>query len=61
MVDAGTLTSFREVEIAEITEMFGNVAHRFSTYVKSGTLEGSAIEGSGLISTQFIRTRTGGG
>src|SRR2546422_5828370 len=31
-VDSGALTSFKEVEIAEITETFGNVAHRFSTY-----------------------------
>ena len=26
----------REVEIADITEVFGNVAHRFSTYEKAG-------------------------
>ncbi len=59
MVDSGALTSFREIEIAEITEVFGNVAHRFSTYVKSGTLEDAAIEGRGVISTQFIRTPSG--
>ena len=57
--DSGALTSFAEVEIAATTEVFGNVAHRFSTYEKHGTAHGEAIEGSGLISTQFIRTPAG--
>jgi hypothetical protein len=59
MLDSGTLTSFEEVEIAATTEVFGNVAHRFSTYKKRGTMQGEAIEGAGLISTQFIRTPSG--
>ena len=59
MVDSGALTSFQEVETAETTEVFGNVAHRFSTYEKRGTIDGEAIEGAGLISTQFIRTPSG--
>jgi hypothetical protein len=58
-VDAGELTAFEEVELAEITEIFGNVAHRFSTYAKRGTLNGAAIDARGAISTQFIRTREG--
>ena len=59
MVDSGALTSFQEIETAEITEVFGNIAHRFSTYVKCGTVNGAAIEGRGVISTQFIRTPNG--
>jgi hypothetical protein len=59
MVGSGALTSFEEFETAETTEVFGNVAHRFSTYEKRGTLNGEAIEGGGLISTQFIRTPSG--
>jgi hypothetical protein len=59
MVDSGALTSFEEVETAEITEVFGNVAHRFSTYEKRGVMDGAATEGRGLISTQFIRTPSG--
>jgi len=59
MVDSGVLTSFQEIETAEITEVFGNVAHRFSTYVKRSTVNGAEIEGRGLISTQFIRTPAG--
>src|SRR5258706_9443565 len=59
MLDSGVLTSFEEVETARTTEVFGNIAHRFSTYEKRGTMRGEAIEGRGLISTQFIRTGSG--
>jgi hypothetical protein len=38
MIDAGELTSFHEVELADLTEVFGNVAHRFSAYEKRGTV-----------------------
>ena len=58
-VDAGELTRFHEAEIAETTEVFGNVAHRFSAYVKSGTLNGASFEARGMISTQFILTPVG--
>lgn len=58
-VDTGVLTSFNEVETAEITEIFGNVAHRFSTYAKSGTMNGVPFEARGMISTQFIMTPSG--
>src|SRR5437868_2939259 len=33
----GELTSFREFELSEITQIFGNVGQRFSAYAKSGT------------------------
>jgi hypothetical protein len=59
LVDSGVLTSFQEIETAEITEVFGNIAHRFSAYTKRGTVNGTAIEGRGVISTQFIRTPNG--
>ncbi len=59
MVDLDELTDFFEVETAEVTEMFGNVAQRFSTYKKYGINKGAAFEGRGIISMQFIRTETG--
>lgn len=59
LVDAGSLTEFLEVEVAEITEWFGSIAHRLSTYDKRGTLNGRAFEGAGVISTQFIHTPAG--
>lgn len=59
LVATGKLASFREYETAEITEVFGQVAHRFSTYAKAGVLDGEPFEGRGVISTQFIRTPEG--
>lgn len=59
MVSAGDLTRFREVELSETTEVFGNVAHRFSAYAKTGTMKGVPFEGRGMVSTQFIRTPRG--
>ena len=50
---------FREVELSGSTRIFGNVAHRFSAYAKSGTLKGVAFEARGMISTQFISTPSG--
>jgi hypothetical protein len=58
-VDSGALTWFQEVELAQISEIFGNVAHRFSTYGKRGSMDGAAIDVRGAISTQFIRTPDG--
>lgn len=58
-VSAGDLTRFHEAELSETTQVFGNVAQRFSTYEKSGTLKGVAFEAKGMISTQFIRTPDG--
>ncbi len=59
MVDSGALTAFREFETAEITEVFGNIGHRFSTYGKRGTSGGVSFEGAGIISTQFVCTPAG--
>jgi len=59
MVLSGELTRFREVELSDTTEIFGNVAHRFSAYAKSGTMKGVSFEARGMISTQFIRTPAG--
>ena len=58
-VDSGELISFEEVEVAHITELFGNVGHRFSTYEKRATSNDIAFEARGMICTQFIRTSSG--
>jgi hypothetical protein len=55
----GTLTEFSEWEVAERTEIFGSIAHRFSDYRKSGFLDGAWFEGSGHKTTQFVRTPEG--
>ena len=58
-VDSGELASFEEIEVADVTEVFGNVGHRFSTYEKRGTSNDVAFEARGVICTQFIRTPSG--
>ena len=58
-VDAGELTGFYEGELSETTEIFGNIAQRFSAYEKSGTIKGVPFEARGMISTQFILTSVG--
>ncbi|MFE6774527.1 GNAT family N-acetyltransferase [Streptomyces sp. NPDC057702] len=59
MLTDGTLTEFREWEVAERTEIFGSIAHRFSQYRKSGYHHGTWFEGSGHKTTQFLRTPAG--
>jgi hypothetical protein len=59
LLSSGELTHFKEIELAEITEMFGTIAHRFSTYAKSGILNGKPFHARGMISTQFIFTPDG--
>jgi hypothetical protein len=59
LVRSGELTRFREWELSETTEIFGNVAHRFSVYAKSGTMKGVPFQARGMISTQFILTPAG--
>jgi len=58
-VESGELTQFLELELWETTRVFGNVAHRFSAYAKSGVSKGTAFQARGMISTQFIRTPAG--
>lgn len=58
-VDSGELTRFFEAELAETTQIFGNVAQRFCAYTKSGCLKGMPFEARGMISTQFVLTTSG--
>jgi hypothetical protein len=59
LAEAGVLTSFEEVETGAVTESFGKVAHRFSTYEKRGVRDGAAFAARGRIATQFVRTPGG--
>lgn len=59
MVSRGELTRFGERELSETTQVFGNVAHRYSAYAKSGTMNGVSFEARGVISTQFVKTPAG--
>ncbi|HEV7779642.1 MAG TPA: hypothetical protein VGO58_00170 [Chitinophagaceae bacterium] len=55
----GTLVDFSEEEISGRTEIFGNIAHRFCSYKKSGILSGQAFETKGMKTIQFIKTPGG--
>ncbi|MCH7974139.1 MAG: GNAT family N-acetyltransferase [Bacteroidetes bacterium] len=51
----GTLTNFCEREISHNTEIFGNVAQRFSLYEKTGELNGEHFEIRGMKTIQFVK------
>jgi hypothetical protein len=59
LVNSGELTRFKEWELSETTQIFGNIAQRYSAYGKAGTQDGKAFEARGVISTQFVRTPQG--
>ncbi len=59
LVASGELTRFKEWELSETTQIFGNIAHRYSVYGKAGTQNGKAFEARGVISTQFVKTPQG--
>jgi hypothetical protein len=59
LVNSGELTRFKEWELSETTQIFGNIAHRYSAYGKAGTQGGKAFEARGVISTQFVKTPQG--
>jgi len=59
MLNEGTLVDFKEEELWERTEIFGNIAQRLSVYRKSGMMSGKAFEARGMKTIQFINTPDG--
>ena len=59
MIASGELTFFEQAESGHLTEVYGNVAHRFSTYHKRGRMDGVDFVTRGIISTQFVCTPQG--
>lgn len=59
LLTSGQLVNFSEEEISEHTQIFGNIAQRFSRYRKSGTLAGTFFETEGMKTIQFIQTGHG--
>jgi hypothetical protein len=55
MLTNGTLTNFCEREISHSTEIFGNIAQRFSLYEKTGELNGEHFETKGMKTIQFVK------
>ena len=54
LLNSGRLINFYEKEIAEKTEIFGNIAQRWSTYEKQGILDGHAFKTIGMKAIQFV-------
>lgn len=59
LLASGRLTGFTEVETTERTEIWGTVAQRWSSYRKSGILDGRPFTGGGWKSSQFADTPDG--
>jgi hypothetical protein len=55
----GSLAEFSEEEVSGTTEIFGNIAQRFSRYKKSWISGGKRCEGGGAKSIQLVRTPEG--
>ncbi|WP_271783839.1 GNAT family N-acetyltransferase [Aquimarina algiphila] len=55
LLNGGILTDFIEYEISSKTEIYKNIANRFSLYEKSGRRNGIHFESKGMKSMQFIK------
>jgi len=49
LLSNGSLTDFHEVEVAQHTQILGNVAQRACAYTKSGVVNGKRFEERGVI------------
>ena len=59
LVADGQLTRLAEQELSATTQIFGNIAQRFSIYQKSGLLNGQAFDTRGKKTIQLIKTQAG--
>lgn len=59
MFNDGILSDFREEELFEKTEIFGNIAQRLSIYKKSGFMNGQIFENRGIKTLQFVKATCG--
>jgi len=55
-IDSGAVISFREREITGRTELFGTVAHRFSTYETCFRTADGDFPVRGINSIQYLKT-----
>ncbi|MFD2999991.1 hypothetical protein ACFS7Z_06440 [Pontibacter toksunensis] len=56
-IESGSLVAFREQEISSRTEVFGKIAHRFSTYEAYLNDLGAAPFSVGINSIQFMKVK----
>ena len=55
----GTLKNFKEFETSHETKISGQIAQRYSTYSKSGIMNGESFEQDGTKLFQFVKTKKG--
>jgi hypothetical protein len=54
ILTSGKLLRFQEHEVSGHTEIFGDIAHRWSLYEKSGVTDGKAFQLKGMKTIQFV-------
>jgi hypothetical protein len=59
LLNGGRLRDFSEQECESRTDVFGNIAQRWSRYRKRGTLDGVPFQAEGWKSLQCVRTPQG--
>jgi hypothetical protein len=59
LLSSGELTDFREWPVSGTVEGFGDVAHWFGRYAKSGVQADVPFAGQGMKSVQLVRTSRG--
>jgi len=59
ILNSGDLVDFSEHEVHETTQIFGDIAQRWTVYHKQGVLRGEDYRGSGVKSLQFVKTPAG--
>jgi hypothetical protein len=59
LLSDGSLTDFHDVEVAQHTQILGNIAQRCCTYRKSGVLNGTRFEARGVKVFQLVRCPEG--
>lgn len=59
LLTGGAIEDFKEFETFAETDIFGNIAQRFSRYVKSWRTSGVEQRGGGVKSMQFVRMPAG--
>jgi hypothetical protein len=59
LLSSGRISDFREWEVEGATEIWGDIAHRWSSYAKEWVEAGVARTGHGQKSLQLVRTDAG--
>ncbi|MHA3704572.1 DUF4440 domain-containing protein [Jatrophihabitans sp. YIM 134969] len=59
LLTGGTLTDFREWELAGRTDVFGDVASHWCSYAKTWVQDGVQHSGGGMKTLQLVRTPAG--